>query len=251
MGAFSSVPASSESLPLGPGVVVLKHHPAGLFALEKPPGVLSHPNAPEDADRSLLRAPYDNARECYLLPNGGEAHLIHRLDSPTSGVILVATDSALAAELRSRFYTRDVKKTYLALVFGVPRRHQELWEDRLQMKKEGGQLRTHSRENGDSATCEMRQLQIITGVPILTLLELTPHTGRTHQLRVQCQKRRLPIVGDTTYGDFTKNRSFARKGSQARLFLHAASISIPLPFAAKPNLFTASSPTPREFQRPR
>jgi 23S rRNA-/tRNA-specific pseudouridylate synthase len=97
----------------------------------------------------------------------------------------------------------------------------------------------------------MRQLQIITGVPVLTLLELTPHTGRTHQLRVQCQKRRLPIVGDTTYGDFAKNRTFSQKSSSNRLFLHASSISIQLGKPFTTGTFTASSPTPKAFLKPR
>lgn len=245
------MPASPEALPLGPGVGIIKHHPSGLIALDKPPGILSHPNGPEDLTRSLLNTPYDDARECYTLPDGQDIHLIHRLDSPTSGVILLSTDAALAVDLRRSFLTRDVKKTYLALVFGVPRRRQELWEDHLQIKRDGSQLRTQASSKGEPASCDMRQLQIITGVPVLTLLELTPHTGRTHQLRVQCQKRRLPIVGDTTYGDFAKNRTFAQKSSQPRLFLHASSITIQLGKPFTTGTFTASSPTPKAFLKPR
>jgi tRNA pseudouridine65 synthase len=245
------VPVPPEALPLGPGVVVIKHHPSGLLALDKPAGVLSHPNGPEDISRSLLHAPYDPSRECYQLSDGSDAHLIHRLDSPTSGVILLATNAALATELRRRFLTRSVQKTYLALVFGVARRRQELWEDHLQVRRDASQLRTLASSQGESASCDMRQLQIVTGVPVLSLLELTPHTGRTHQLRVQCQKRRLPIVGDTTYGDFAKNRVFTQKTGHTRLFLHAASISIQLEKPFQPGTFTASSPTPAAFLKPR
>jgi tRNA pseudouridine65 synthase len=245
------VPFTPDSLPLGPGVLVLNHHPAGVLALDKPPGILSHPNGPEDARRSLLSAPYDSSRESYLLPGGSELHLIHRLDSPTSGVILLAASIPLATELRLRFLTREVEKTYLALVFGVPRRRQDLWQDRLHVKRAGDRLRAASSSGGDSAACAMRHLQTFTGVPVMSLLELSPLTGRTHQLRVQCQKRGLPIVGDSTYGDFSKNRSFAQKTGLQRLFLHAQRISLPLVVAGKPLQFQASSPPPREFYAPR
>lgn len=245
------MPVSPEALPLGPGVVVLKHHATGIIALDKPAGILSHPNGPEDESRSLLTAPYDAGRECYQLPDGTEAHLIHRLDSPTSGVILLASDAKVASDLRRRFLTREVEKTYLALVFGVPRRRQELWQDNLHIRREHGQLRTQAGRSGEAAACDMRQVQIITGVPVLTLLELSPHTGRTHQLRVQCQKRRLPIVGDTTYGDFAKNRAFAQKSGLNRLFLHAGKIRVPLQTRGRQDFFEAISTLPDSFLRPR
>lgn len=245
------MPVSPEALPLGPGVVVLKHHASGVIALDKPAGILSHPNGPEDEGRSLLTAPYDEGRECYQLPDGTEAHLIHRLDSPTSGVILIARDAKLAADIRRLFLTREVAKTYLALVFGVPRRRQELWQDHLHFRREHGQLRTQTGRSGEAAACDMRQVQIFTGVPVLSLLELSPHTGRTHQLRVQCQKRRLPIVGDTTYGDFTKNRAFAQKTGLNRLFLHASKIRVPLQTRGGKETFEAVSTVPEDFIKPR
>jgi 23S rRNA-/tRNA-specific pseudouridylate synthase len=232
-------------------VGIIKQHPSGIIALDKPAGLLSHPNEPSETHRSLLNAPYDDSLECYLLPDGSQAHLIHRLDSPTSGVILLATNAALATDLRQRFLTHAVEKTYHALVFGVTRRRQELWQDQLQIKREGGQLRTQASRHGEAATCDMRQLRIITGIPVLSLIELSPHTGRTHQLRVQCQKRRLPIVGDSTYGDFAKNRQFTQKTGQHRLFLHASHILVPLKTRTGMELFEATAPLPVEFEKPR
>jgi tRNA pseudouridine65 synthase len=60
----------------------------------------------------------------------------------------------------------------------------------------------------------------------LLLLEMNPKTGRTHQLRVQCAKRKIPILGDRTYGDFSLNRKFSQSFRDSRLFLHSASIMI-------------------------
>jgi len=247
----ANVSSLSKSLPLGLGVRVLHTHPAGLIALDKPPGLLSHPNSPEESARSLLTAPYDPATECYLLEDGSQAHLIHRLDSATSGVLLLALDAALAELVRGRFASREVEKEYAALVFGVPRRRHEAWSDQLNVSHKQGRLRTTASADGEAAQCEMVQQRIFTGQPVLTLLTLLPHTGRSHQLRVQCQKRHLPIVGDATYGDFAKNRLFVQKNGHKRLFLHAHRIALSFQWAKQRQTFSAESPLPPEFNRPR
>lgn len=232
-------------------MTVLAHHPDGVVALDKPPGLLSHPNQPADTPRSLLAAPYESGGECYLLPDGARAHLLHRLDSATSGVVLLALDDALAALIKQSFQERAVGKTYLALVFGVPRQRREAWTDRLQVRRGGGRLRVSDDRAGDTASTGMRLLRTLTGTPVLSLLELTPHTGRTHQLRVQCGKRRLPIVGDATYGDFAKNRAFAKAGGMERLFLHAREVIVNCRHRGRDWHFQAASPVPPEFERPR
>ena len=80
----------------------------GLAALGKPAGVLSHPNEPKDRPRSLLTVHYDAVEECYRWNADGAAEpsclwLLNRLDSATSGVILVAKDRILAKEVRAQF----------------------------------------------------------------------------------------------------------------------------------------------------
>jgi tRNA pseudouridine65 synthase len=247
-------------LPLGKGVHLLTRHPAGLLALEKPTGVLAHPNPPAEIpgqaksgeSRPLLRAPYDHDLECYQLPDGKKAYLLHRLDSATSGVILLATEASLAEQIRERFARHEVSKIYQALVFGVPRTRRETWRDHLSIERRNQRLRTVAGQDGEPASCEMRLLHTFTGIPVTSLLQLEPHTGRTHQLRVQCQKRRLPIVGDATYGDFAKNRSYSKLHSQERLFLHAHRISLAFFWRGGQHHFEAESPTPAAFpSRPR
>ncbi len=247
------MPLPPAAFPLGPGVVILDHHPDGLIALAKPPGLLSHPNRPADSPRSLLTCPYDSQSESYLLPNGnGAAHLLHRLDSATSGVVLLATEPGLAAAVRKSFHERAVEKTYLALVFGHLRRRQETWQDRLHVQRRSDRLRVrHDPRDGDTASTDIRLLHTYPGTPLLSLIELTPHTGRTHQLRVQCGKRNLPIVGDATYGDFPKNRAFVKAGGEDRLFLHAARVSLHLRHHRRDLHFTATAPTPPVFENPR
>ena len=82
------------------------------------------------------------------------------------------------------------------------------------------------------------------------LEKLEPHTGRSHQLRVQCAKRGLPIVGDRTYGNFAANREFVKGGGARRMFLHSLEIGFDYAFRGRECAFSACAPLPPEFARP-
>jgi 23S rRNA pseudouridine955/2504/2580 synthase len=238
-------------LPLGNGVKVLTRDACGVAALAKPAGVLSHPNVAGDAPRALLQARYDLDGEFYEWFAGvGEPRrlwLLNRLDSATSGVILVAADGALAAIVKAGFKRKEVRKVYQALVFGVPREPTQEWRDRLEIEKRQGQIRSSS-GGGVLAESRMRLIRSGRGEPRLSLLRLEPRTGRSHQLRVQCARRRLPIVGDQTYGEFRLNREFAKRARTKRLFLHSLETSFSYEFAGANRNFTATAPLPPEFE---
>ena len=85
--------------------------------------------------------------------------------------------------------------------------------------------------------------------PRLTLIRLEPRTGRSHQLRVQCANRGLPIVGDQTYGDFARNRAFTRLARTKRLFLHSSETSFEYDFDGRRTSFSAVAPLPAEFEK--
>ena len=89
-----------------------------------------------------------------------------------------------------------------------------------------------------------------TGPPRVSLIRLEPQTGRSHQLRVQCAKRGLPIVGDKTYGNFAANRLFARAGGARRMFLHSLEVSLDYSLGGAKFGFSAVAPLPPEFERP-
>jgi 23S rRNA-/tRNA-specific pseudouridylate synthase len=211
--------------PLGPGVEIVKAGPAGLYALNKPSGVRSQPKEGGKDPQALLTCSYSLKDEAYHIPpdkGGGKVWLLHRLDAGTSGVILVADQESTAEEVKQAFEEHRVKKTYVALVFGWPKGNEAVWRDRIEVRKEGGKARGKA---GDGAWAEagMKVRERFQGkVGSMALLELKPSTGRTHQLRIQCANRDVPIVGDRTYGDFQKNRGY--KGS--RLFLHAESVEV-------------------------
>jgi 23S rRNA-/tRNA-specific pseudouridylate synthase len=83
----------------------------------------------------------------------------------------------------------------------------------------------------------------------LTLIQLEPRTGRSHQLRVQCARRNLPIVGDQTYGDFARNRAFAKSTGSKRLFLHSITTEFNYEYRGARQVFSATAPLPEEFEK--
>jgi len=240
------------TLPLHEGITLLTRDGNGLTAFDKPAGVLSHPNGSEDEPRALLTCPYNKETQCFTwkTADGVERRLwlLNRLDSATSGVILAATTEKLAAAIRSHFARKQVKKVYNAIVFGKPQLKSDLWRDLLSVKKAHGQIRTSLIGNVPSET----QFLLVRHTQknfSTSLIRLEPRTGRSHQLRVQCAKRHLPIVGDQTYGDFARNRSFAKANKTKRLFLHSLETSFTYEFGGRACPFKASAPLPLEFQQ--
>jgi 23S rRNA-/tRNA-specific pseudouridylate synthase len=202
---------------------------------------MTHPNTPADAARSLLPWPYDAQLQCYLGPQGLQLYVLHRLDSPTSGLLLVTPHAQLATWVKAAFAQRQVKKTYCALVRGhLPFAHAD-WHDKLgkstqhssqgkQYVRATGHTRRGPQGSMQAAHTRVCTLRHHTGY---SLLELRPTTGLTHQLRIQCAQRHHPILGDQTYGDFGWNKAMAQQWGPCakRLFLHASRLQVPLPLA--------------------
>jgi 23S rRNA pseudouridine955/2504/2580 synthase len=239
-----------NTLPLHEGITLLTRDANGLAAFDKVAGVLSHPNGSEDEARALLMCRYDKEAQCFIwkAADGSERKLwlLNRLDSATSGVILTANTEKLAAAIRAHFANKQVKKIYNAVVFGKPQLKSEIWRDLLSVKKVHGQIRTSLIGNVPSET--LFQLVKHTQKNFSTsLVRLEPRTGRSHQLRVQCAKRHLPIIGDQTYGDFGRNRAFAKSVKSKRLFLHSLETSFTYEFGGRSFAFKASAPLPEEF----
>jgi 23S rRNA-/tRNA-specific pseudouridylate synthase len=246
----SLAPDFWETLPVGRDVRLLNRDPHGVAALAKPAGLLSHPNDPGDQGRSLLTCAYDETEECFRWtgPDGAERRLwlLNRLDSATSGVILIAADGTVARTIKEQFARRQVRKVYEALVFGTPTAPLQVWRDRLAVDKRAGRIRT-AVAGHVAAEAQCTVLRRKPGTPPLALLKLEPKTGRSHQLRVQCAQRGLPIVGDQTYGDYRLNREFARAAGTKRLFLHSLETRFSYDLDGCTQTFAASAPLPHEF----
>jgi tRNA pseudouridine32 synthase/23S rRNA pseudouridine746 synthase len=170
--------------------------------------------------------------------NGKRPRLVHRLDRETSGVIIAARTKPAAAFFSEAFAGRDAKKTYLAIVCGGAPEPRE-GEIALKLKKSSrkGLDIMEAADDGQSALTRYRTLAATAET---ALLELTPETGRMHQLRAHLAAIGRPIAGDGKYG------GLYRLGGVdiPRLMLHAAALDIPSPDGGRLNV---SAPPPPEF----
>lgn len=175
-------------------------------------------------------------------------YLLNRLDSPASGLIIGATTRELAEYVKNCFLNKKIDKLYHAIVFNSRLKINSPWRDTIKVTRKSGKLRSQvDSPQGDFALTHVRLSSSPSENSNCALIELRPVTGRTHQLRVQCAKRKFPIVGDSTYGDFRLNRELQKITGSKRLFLHASHIRIPLEDDKETDYFEAESKLPPVF----
>ena len=246
-----SNPLNVDQLPLAEGVTVAASNEDGLVALDKPVGVLSHPNSSKDRMRSLLQATYNYDEEVFVWEdeNGEErrAWLINRLDSATSGIILLGIQPEVTAIIKQCFATHKVHKTYYALVKRAPSKPTGAWHDMLKKDLRNG-ARIIKKAQMVSAKTRYQVVKAPVGGFPVCLLKLMPITGRTHQLRVQCGRHGHPIVGDRTYGSFSFNREVVHETEQKRMMLHSGETIVNYAYKGKVREFRATSELPEPFQ---
>lgn len=172
----------------------------------------------------------DDMLEAFRNKKGEKPRLVHRLDRDTSGVLVVARSRLAAMKLAEAFRGRDAQKTYWALVKGVPKKREgriSTWLVKEQTP-DGDRVRIakHGDDGADHAVSNYRIVD--QAGQSLTWLEMEPHTGRTHQLRVHAAHIGCPIIGDPKYFEADTNWEFPG-GIQNRLHLHARRIVIPHP----------------------
>lgn len=247
---------SLDWIPFASGVKILATHPAGLLAVEKPAGVLAHPNSSDKKEKEtvLIDSNYSMAEEAFHIRDGKggvkKVYLLNRLDSPTSGVLLLSLDEALGDAVKALFAESKVSKKYAAIVKGRGLRSPRgTWQDSLvKSSGPGGGVRSSTKSSGGSQAITVYQwIKAAENHLPLSLLHLEPRTGRTHQLRVQTAEHGHPILGDRTYGDFDFNKTVGTARGFKRLFLHAQFTELSLEWQGKKLNFKAESPLPKEF----
>ena len=149
--------------------------------------------------------------------------LVHRLDQPTSGLMVFAKTSKAASRLSQAFRDRQVKKLYLATCRGLPQESQGHMKDRLSRQEVEGRVQVLEGQEGYEACLDWQVLEVDKekGESLL-LLDLI--TGRRHQIRVQLASRGLSLLGDRRYGLMD-----ARDQEVPTLALHACGLSFPHP----------------------
>jgi tRNA pseudouridine32 synthase/23S rRNA pseudouridine746 synthase len=185
-----------------------------MLVINKPPGIAVHQAHPNAVSRDAHLEQYFPALQ-FGLPKPPQ--LAHRLDKDTSGCLVLGRHRKALDDLAKLFREGLMSKTYWAVVKGGP------YEDEGFIDLPLGRM---DQSKGWWMKPDPNGLPSQTGWKVMgraegsTLLELTPYTGRTHQLRVHTQAMGWPIIGDPIYGD--------GKITGERLHLHARSITIPL-----------------------
>jgi 23S rRNA pseudouridine1911/1915/1917 synthase len=196
--------------------------------INKPRGILTHTQGafnPEPTVATFLRNKVASL--------GGErAGIVHRLDRATSGVIIGAKNVTALSALQKQFAQRKVKKTYIAIVAGRLKQDEAI----IDMPIERNPRAPATFRVGVNGKAAVTRFRVIRDTKTVSLVELKPETGRTHQLRVHLAHIGHPIIGDPLYGT-------GQHGD--RLYLHALSLEITLPSRER-KTFTA--PLPPEFE---
>lgn len=200
-----------------------------VIVINKPAGVLTHAKGVESTEFTVAE---------FIRPqttDGADTNrpgIVHRLDRDTSGVLIAAKNPEAKHWLQKQFSTRNVKKTYLALVEGHLKEPEALLKLPIERNPKKPQTFRVS-ANGKPAET---QYHVDQSYKDYDLVSLKPLTGRTHQLRVHMHYLGHPIVGDRIYGKTHKTLD--------RMFLHAHKLELTLPSRER-KIFTA--PLPHEL----
>jgi len=198
-----------------------------LLVVNKAPGVLSQGDI--SGDPNLLDMAKVYIKKKYNKPGNVFLGLVHRLDRPTSGVIVFARTSKAASRLSRYFRKHRIDKTYLALIEGIPP-EKGTYSDYIRRDKIAGFVTDNPMDQ--SAELRFHRLKTLGDI---SLIEIDLLTGRHHQIRIQFSHRGHPVLGDRRYGS---RRDWPGEG----IALHAWKLTILHPVTREKMLFTASPP---------
>jgi 23S rRNA pseudouridine955/2504/2580 synthase len=162
-----------------------------------------------------------------LRPDAKELELVHRLDRDTSGLLMIAKKRSMLRHLHEALRGDGVDKRYLALVRGSwPTSKKRVSAPLLKNTLRSGERMVEVSDEGKEALTLFRVVRRFG--EFATLVEASPITGRTHQIRVHARHAGHSIAGDPKYGDEAFDREIRDLGGK-RLFLHAHSLRLTLP----------------------
>jgi 23S rRNA pseudouridine1911/1915/1917 synthase len=243
--------ALAEEIPLD-----IVYEDDDLAIVNKPAGMMVHAGAGATED-ARNRGTLVNALLHHfgaLSGIGGELRpgIVHRLDRATSGLMVVAKNDESHRGLARQFSSREVHKTYVALVQGWPKQERGTIQSSISRDSQRRIRMTTRRSGGREAVTHYlvkRKLNTVYGK--FALLELKIETGRTHQIRVHLSSINHPVVGDTLYGAARELKSESgklRAAGQARIltldrnFLHSAALELKHPKTEEAMCFSSALP---------
>ena len=200
-----------------------------VVVVDKPAGLTVHPG-PGHSQGTLVNALLSHYPDLKEVGDPMRPGLVHRLDADTSGLMVVARTPLAYESLSRQMRNRTVAKVYLALVKGHPKPQEGVIEAPIARHPQDRQ-RMGIVAEGRQATTHYLTIKLFNG---FALLEVRPHTGRTHQIRVHMAALGHPVAGDAKYG--------GRVPFLRRQFLHACRLGFDLPPAATHVEFTSALP---------
>jgi len=221
--------ALSSAKDRGPTIRVI-YEDGDLIVVDKPPGLLTS-TVPRERRPTLLAAVRAHVAAAEPRARVG---LIHRLDRDASGLLIFSKNDPAYRSLKTQFFHHTVIREYRAVVHGTPNPPEGRIENRLIEHNDGTVHATKQIGRGQVAISDY---QVLKTEGRLSLVRVTLHTGRKHQIRVHLAGNGNPVMGDTVYGP--------RDAKAARLMLAATRLVISHPGTGKEQEFLL--PSPREF----
>ena len=215
---------------------------SNVLVIDKPSGLVVHPFDNSD-EYTLVDFLHEHSPEMFHIENnitlqdgrsislGG---IVHKLDRETSGVMVIAKNEKTFHGLKEQFQSHTTKKVYTAVVEGVVEKDSFTVDAPLGRNKKDYKQQVNPANPRGELRDAVTEVRVISRKDSTTLIELTPKTGRTHQLRAHMSYTGHPIVGDIAYGSLTKD---------SRIMLHAKSLTCIVGGEQK----TFESGLPKEF----
>ncbi len=203
-----------------------------LIVINKRVGDISQKD--QTGDVSLNEVVKEYIKEKYNKPGAVYLGVVHRLDRPTSGIIVFAKTSKALSRLNDSFKNRETQKTYWAVVKNQPPKTEDRLTHFLTRNSKNNTSKAYLKEVVDSKKAVL-DYRIIKKLDNYYALEIDLHTGRHHQIRAQLAAIGCPIKGDLKYG-------FPRSNSDGGIHLHARRLTIVHPVLKEKMTFTAEVP---------
>jgi 23S rRNA pseudouridine1911/1915/1917 synthase len=180
-----------------------------------------------DVVKEYIKIKYNKPGDVFL-------GVVHRLDRPTTGIVVFAKTSKALTRLNESFKNRETQKTYWAVVKNTPPKEKDTLTHFLKRNSKNNTSKAHLKEIPDSKLASL-SYQIFKKLDNYFALEIDLHTGRHHQIRAQLQAIGCPIKGDLKYG-------FDRSNPDGGIHLHAKKLVLKHPVSKEIITFNATTP---------
>ena len=203
-----------------------------LIAINKLPGEIVQGD--KTGDEPMSDAVKKYLKEKYDKPGNVFCGVIHRIDRPVSGVVLFAKTGKMLARMNELFRSKEVKKTYWAVVKNKPPKEEDVLTHYLVKDESKNKSRAYTLPKGNALKCELHY-KLLASSDKYFLLEINPFTGRHHQIRVQLSTIGCSIKGDLKYGA-------DRSNPDGSIHLHARKVEFIHPVKKEPVVIIAAPP---------